>query len=276
MRHLLLSVFLGYPVQDPTAAIIVEVHINIGQRNTVGVQETFEKQVVFNRVYLRDSQAISYSRSCRRTTSRSDRDIEFLAGRPNKVLHNEEVSRETHGFHNMQFELDTFARFLVQYITVSFSGSFQSQLLQVIGLQLDTIQFIIPTQFINFSMCLILTQDYIAVFVLRKFVEQVFFRILLSIPLFGTEIFGNFEVRHNGSMVDAVKFHLVADSSGVGQSFGNIGKQFVHLGFGLEPFLLGIKHTVGVVQVLACTQTNQAVVCLGIFFVYKVDIVCTD
>ena len=276
MRHLLLTIFLGYPVQHPATAVVVEIHINIRQRNTVGVQEAFEKQVVFNRVYLCDSQAISHRRTCSRTTSRTYRYIEFFASGLDKILHNEEVPRETHGLHNMEFELDSFARFLVENLAISSVRSFQSQFLEVVCFELDSVQFIVTTQFIDFGMGLIFTQDYIAVFVLRKLVEQIFFRILLSIPLFGSKIFGNFEVRHNGGMVDAIEFNLVANIRCIGQSFRHISKQFVHLGFGLEPLLLGIKHTVRVVQVSTGTQTNQAVVSFSILFVDEVHIVCTN
>lgn len=72
VRHLFLSILLRYPVQHATTSVIIEVHINIRQRDTVRIQETLEQQVVLNRVNLRNTQAVSYRRTRRRTTSRSD------------------------------------------------------------------------------------------------------------------------------------------------------------------------------------------------------------
>ena len=42
MRHFFGSVFFGYPLQYPPTTVVVEVHIDIGQGNTVGIKEAFE------------------------------------------------------------------------------------------------------------------------------------------------------------------------------------------------------------------------------------------
>ena len=76
-------------------------------------------------------------------------------------------------------------------------------------------------------------------------------------------------------MVDAIELHLVAYIYRVRQSFGYIGKKFIHLRLGLHPLLLGVKHTLGVIQVLTRTQTYQAVVRFGILFIHKMHIVGT-
>ena len=47
VRHLFLAVFLCHPVQYALAAIIIEVHVNIGQGDSVRVEETLKQQVVF-------------------------------------------------------------------------------------------------------------------------------------------------------------------------------------------------------------------------------------
>ena len=99
--------------------------------------------------------------------------------------------------------------------------------------------------------------------------------IFLSIAFFRAEVLGNGEVRHNGRMVDAVKFHLVADVHRIRQGFGYIGEDFVHLRLGLHPFLFGIEHTGRVVQILSSTQTNQSVMRLGILFVHEMHVVGT-
>ena len=50
-------------------------------------------------------------------------------------------------------------------------------------------------------------------------------------------------------MVNIVSFHLVENFDGVAQCFGNVFEDIVHFLACLEPLLLAVEHTVGVVQV---------------------------
>ena len=50
-----MTVLVHNPLQHLAAAIVVEVGIDIGQRDTVGVQETLEQQVVLQGVNLGDA-----------------------------------------------------------------------------------------------------------------------------------------------------------------------------------------------------------------------------
>ena len=74
-------------------------------------------------------------------------------------------------------------------------------------------------------------------------------------------------------MVYGIEFHLIGNLQRIFQCFGYIGKDAVHLCRRFHPFLFGITHTVWIIQVLSCTKTDKAVVCLGIFLVGKMDIV---
>ena len=69
MSYLFLSVLLGYPVEYTPASVIIEVDVNIGQGDTVGVQESLEQQVIFYRVYARDSECVGDNTTGSRTTS---------------------------------------------------------------------------------------------------------------------------------------------------------------------------------------------------------------
>ena len=103
MSDLFLTIFIRHPTKHITSPVIIKVNINIGQRNTVGIQKTLEQQIIFNRVNLRNLQAISYCRTGSRTTPRSNRHTHVTTC-CNKVLHNQEVPREPHGLHDIQFE----------------------------------------------------------------------------------------------------------------------------------------------------------------------------
>ena len=55
MSHLLSTVLFGHPLQNLATSIVVEVGINIGQGDTVGVEETLEQKIIFDGVYLGDT-----------------------------------------------------------------------------------------------------------------------------------------------------------------------------------------------------------------------------
>ncbi len=58
MGHFLFAVLFGNVFQHFIPAVIIEIHIDIGEGDTVRIQESFEKEVVFYRVYLSDAKTI--------------------------------------------------------------------------------------------------------------------------------------------------------------------------------------------------------------------------
>ena len=58
--HLLLAILLGHPAEHLAAAIVVEIHVDIRQGDTVGVKEALKQQVVLDRVDFGDAQAVSH------------------------------------------------------------------------------------------------------------------------------------------------------------------------------------------------------------------------
>ena len=85
MRTILLTIFIHYPLQHLTSSVIVEVGINIRQGDTVRIKETLEKQVVFQRVYLRDTETVSHHTSGSRATSRTYPHAKLVTSRIDKV-----------------------------------------------------------------------------------------------------------------------------------------------------------------------------------------------
>ena len=74
-------------------------------------------------------------------------------------------------------------------------------------------------------------------------------------------------------MVDAVDLYLVENLLRVAQRLGHIAEDVVHLLLSLEPLLLGVKHTGGIIKILAGSQAEQVVVGLGSVFVLEVAVV---
>ena len=209
MRHLVVSILIFHPFQHAPASVVVKVGINIGQRYTVGVKETFEKQVVLDGVNLRYAQTIGHNRACGRPTSGANHHVQFVLCRVDKVLHDEEVARKTHCLHNVQLKVHTLAHFLCKRFAIQFLCPIVCQLSQIVGLKLYSIQLFVSAQFLNLSLALFGWQLVLSVFVGCELVVQFFFRYTLS-PLFlRSEVFGYGEERHNGRMVYRIDFHLI-------------------------------------------------------------------
>ena len=94
-----------------------------------------------------------------------------------------------------------------------------------------------------------------------------------AILLLGTEVLRNRELRHNRLGVDIVYLHFVRHFLGVGECFGYIAEDSSHLFRRLEPLLLGVVHTVHIVEEVSCAKAYQSVMRLGMLFFHEVGIV---
>ena len=106
VRNVVLAVFVLDVAVDVAAAVVVEVNVDIGHRDAVGVEETLEQQVVFQGVDVGDVQAVGHHASGCAASARTDPGA-FAARRLDEVLHYEEVVREAHVGDGLQLELDT-------------------------------------------------------------------------------------------------------------------------------------------------------------------------
>ena len=104
MRHTLVAVLLRDPAQHIGTTIVVEVYVYIGHRDTVGVEETLEEQVVAYRVNIRDIETVGDCRARCRATSRPYEDPHRASG-GDEVLHDEEVAREAHIRDRLELEV---------------------------------------------------------------------------------------------------------------------------------------------------------------------------
>ena len=109
MGYAFFAIFLCDPVEYAATAGIVEVDIDIGKRDTVGVEETFEQEVVVQGVEVGNPEAVGNDGACCATTAWTYADIQFFAGCTDIVAHNQEVTGESHRLDGVQFEDDTLA-----------------------------------------------------------------------------------------------------------------------------------------------------------------------
>ena len=77
-------------------------------------------------------------------------------------------------------------------------------------------------------------------------------------------------------MVYAVELDFVTDLLGRRQHLRNVGEELVHLAPRLHPLLLAVAHALGVIEVLARAEADEAIMRLGILLVEEMDIVGRD
>ena len=274
---LLLAVLLRHPVEHAAAAVVVEVDVDIGQRDAVRIEETLEQQVVGDRVDLRDAQAVGHGRAGRRATPRTHRDVQLLACRADEVLHDEEVARETHRLHDVQLELQPLLLLLGQVLAVAAVRPLHRQLGQVVGLELDAVELVVAAEFLDLLAALLLRHHHVAVLVARKLVVELLLRNAGAVLLLGAELLRNLEVGHDRRVVDRVELDLVADVDRRGHRLRvALAEDRSHFGRRLEPLLLRVEHALRIVEVLARREADQAVVRLGILLVDEVYVVRAD
>ena len=95
LRHALRTVLLAHVADDPVAALLAEVDVEVGHRYPFRVQEALEQQVVAQRVEVGDAQRIRDQRAGARSPARADGHPVLL--RPvDEVGDDQEVAREAH------------------------------------------------------------------------------------------------------------------------------------------------------------------------------------
>ena len=209
MCTVLMAVLILHPFQYLSSSVVIEVGIDIRQRDTVWVKETLKQQVVFQGVDLCDSQTISHHRTGSRTTSRPNHHSQLIAGRVDKVLHDKEVAGESHRLHDVQFELHSFYHILWYRFAISALCSFIGEFSQIVGLELYAVYLVVASQFLDFLLGIFRWQWVLAVLVGSKLLIELLLGELLP-PLFlGTELLRNGEERHDRVIVETVDLHLI-------------------------------------------------------------------
>ena len=268
-----MPVFVHNPAKDFSASVVVEVGIDIGKIHTVGIQETFEKQIIFQGIYFRYSQAVCHNRTCRRTTSRSHNYAKLFSRGVNEVLNYEKVSGETHGLHYVELKLYVLRHIGGNGVAIAFLGSVVCKFCKIVGFKFYAVYFVESAQAFYYGVGVFFRQRILTVFVGCEFFVEFFLGYFCPPLFFGSEFFGYGEKRHDWSVVNAVFAHLIAHFACVRKGFGNVGKHFVHFLTCLEPLLFGVSHAGWVVEVLTCGKTQKMVVSFGRFLVFKVAVV---
>ena len=273
MGAVFLAILVHHPPEHLAAPIVVKIGVNIGQIHAVRVQEALEQQVVFQRVYPRDAQAVGHHGACRGAAPGAHPHAKLVTGGGDEVLHDEEIARETHRLHHVEFKIDMLLDVVRQWVAIVFPRPVIGQLGQIVGLELDAVNLVVATQTVDDLARLVLGQGILAVLVCRELPVQVSLCVFLAPRPLRAKRLGNGEIGHDWAVVNTVHLNLAEHLKRVAQGLGNVGEDVVHLLSCLEPLLLGVHQAERVVQVFACRQAQQVVMGLGGVLVLKVAVV---
>ncbi len=258
-----------------SATVIIKVHINIRERYTVRIEESFEQQVILDRVDLRDAKTVCHDTSGCRSSSGTYRHSEFAACYIYEVLHNKEVTGKTHGLHYIQLELYTFLKLSGQGRAVTSVGTLVSKFRKIVSLKLYPIKLVISAKLVNLCLSLFRAEHHIAVLILSELIKKLFLCDSRPVLLLRAKLLRYLEEWHDGRMIYGIGLHLVENLHSVAQRFGQVGEYSCHLFLTLEPLLLGVAHSVGFSQVVICRDAYQTVVRLGILRIDEMRVVCS-
>ena len=177
VRHLVVTILVLHPFEHTSATIVIKVGVDIRERDTVWVKETFEQQVIFHRVDLRDAQTVGHHRAGGRATSRAYHHAQLVPCRVDKVLHDKEVAWETHGLHDVQLKLNAVGHILGYGVAIKSLGSVIGKLRQIVGLKLYAVQLVDATQVLDLLVRLLLGQRVLAVLIGRKLAVEILWRV---------------------------------------------------------------------------------------------------
>ena len=198
LGHPIPAIGFGHVVDDLIAPLHAEVDVEVGHRDTFGIEESFEQQFKFNRIQIGDLERIGHQGSCPGATTGPHRDP--LAFRPlDEVCDNQEVAGEVHLVDDPDLEFQT-----------------------------------LPVE--------------LGVLFERSRADRWFFGQPLVKPLprdLGKifshgQTFGNRELRQKVLAEGQLEIAANRNPDGIGEGFGEVGKEFRHGGLTLQVLLLGV------------------------------------
>src|SRR5690606_26760251 len=106
LAHRVAAVFFCHVINYAVTAVHAEVHVEVGHGHPFRVEETFEQQVVFQRVEIGDFQCVGDQRTRTRTPPRPYRHA-IVLGPLDEVGNDKEVARESHLHDTVEFDLQS-------------------------------------------------------------------------------------------------------------------------------------------------------------------------
>ena len=115
LGDVVLTVLVGGVADHLHAPALVEVHVDVGHGDALGVEEPLEQQAVVDRVEVGDARDVGHRAARGRPTSRTDTDA-HVAGVLDHVGHDQEVRGEAHLLDDAQLVLQPLADLVAQAV----------------------------------------------------------------------------------------------------------------------------------------------------------------
>ena len=146
LRDVVGPVLLGRVADHLVATALVEVHVDVGHLDALGVQEAFEQQAVAQRIEVGDAQGVAHDRAGRRASARPNADA-LLASVPDQVPDDQEVAAESHARDHAELVVDALAD-LGRDLAVALCGSLVDELAKV-RVAIDAARRLEPRQVVS-------------------------------------------------------------------------------------------------------------------------------
>ena len=140
MSAVLYTIFVHHPLEHSSTAFVVEVGVDIGQRYTVGVEETLKQQVILQRVDACDAEAVCHHTACRGASSGANPYAQLVAGGVDEVLHYQKVAGEAHRLHHSQLIADALVHLVGHGVAVQALCPFVCQIREVVILRFKALR----------------------------------------------------------------------------------------------------------------------------------------
>ena len=125
------SILIGHPLEDLLSSLVIEVDINIRERDAVGIEEPLKEEIVSQWIKVGDGEGVGDDRACSRASTRTDDDPE-LSCIDDVVLHDQEVAREAHRLDHTQLVVQPLLHLVRELLSVSLLRSLVGEMPEVV------------------------------------------------------------------------------------------------------------------------------------------------
>ena len=268
VRDVVRPVAARHVVEDALAAGVVEVDVDIGHGDAVGVEEAFEQEVVLERIDVGDPERIGDGRTRGGSAPGADPHAALLACGADVVADDEEVAGKAHQLDRVELELHAFLHVLRNDafgVAPADLRAGPDERGEIVGLELDAKHLLVSAQAVEVVGLLDVELGL-----------QLLLVELLRVALLGAELDRNRKLRHDRRRVELVLLDHVRDGLRVRDDFGTFGEEGAHLLLGLEVFLAGVDHALLVGHLLARRKREEDVMRIVVRRVEEVDVVRGD
>ena len=216
-------------VEHALAPGVVEVDVDVGHGDAVGVEEPLEEEIVLERIDVGDPKRVGHRRAGRRAAPRPHPHPALLARGADVVADDEEVAGEAHQLDRPELELEPRADVVRQRVAPAFRRARPDERGEVVRLELHPQHLVVAAEPLE-----------VASLVLVELGLQRVRAEPLRVVLLAAEGRRNRELRHDRRTVEPVLLDPLGDLERVRHHLRTLGEQRRHLVRRLEVLLAGV------------------------------------